>query len=468
MSRSGLILLTLAAAGPALAEPPAAPVPLAEDPALARLVAETLAARPELRAADARAAAGRERVPQAGALPDPVLQLGIQNDGFGGIQVGKMETSFYSIGASQTFPWPGKRGLREDAARLGVREAEAGSSRARLSAEADMRRAYLDLLVARDRLALLARLEAVWTRSEGVARLRYESGDGSQTDLLRAQLERTRLRQRRVQLEAEERTRRAEVNRLRGRPAADAVETAPALERLADPEPGTREAAVADAEGRSPELAGARAGHDRAGRELDLARRERFPDVTVSAAVMPRGALEPMWSLFLSVPLPVFSGRKQSRAVAERALAADASAAEADAQAQVVRLRAVERQEALAAVLETLELFRQGLLIQSRAAAESALTQYRVGRVPFTAVLEAVAGNVADEEAFLQAEADAQRLWVARAEVSLEAALPGGGALGGGGGMGGGGAAAKPKRPAAGGEAPAAGGGSSPSMGGGM
>ena len=45
--------------------------------------------------------AERERVPQAGALPDPVLSLGIQNDGFSEIMIGKMETSFYQVMLSQ-------------------------------------------------------------------------------------------------------------------------------------------------------------------------------------------------------------------------------------------------------------------------------------------------------------------------------------------------------------------------------
>ena len=67
--------------------------------------------------------AERERVPQVGALPDPVLSLGIQNDGFKEIQIGKMETSYYEIGLSQGIPWPGKRGLRTDVARIAADEA---------------------------------------------------------------------------------------------------------------------------------------------------------------------------------------------------------------------------------------------------------------------------------------------------------------------------------------------------------
>ena len=53
-----------------------------DDPVLSALVSETLARSPDHARAVADVSAERERVPQAGALPDPTLVLGIQNDGF--------------------------------------------------------------------------------------------------------------------------------------------------------------------------------------------------------------------------------------------------------------------------------------------------------------------------------------------------------------------------------------------------
>ena len=79
-----------------------------------------------------------------------------------------------------------------------------------------------------------------------------------------------------------------------------------------------------------------------------------------------------------------------------------------------------ERRTAYAALLETIRLFREGLLVQSRATADSTLAQYRVGKVTFASVLEANAGYINDEESFLAAVADAQRIAIAAAEVSLE------------------------------------------------
>ena len=393
---------------------------LPTDPALAQLIEESLAARPELRQAEATVRAERERIPQAGALPDPVLSLGIQNDGFKEIQVGKMETSFYQVMLSQGLPWPGKRGLRTDVARIAADEAGAALSRARLSTEADVRRAYTDLLFARDRLELLKQLEEIWQTSAALARTRYETGDGAQSDVLRAQLELNRLRQRRWSLETQERTAVQTLNRLRAHPLDEQISTSVSLRKAETYELVSNDAALADALARSPELAQARFGAARAATSVALARRDRFPDLGVNAGVMPRGQLEPMWLAGVSIGLPLWSSRKQSRAVAENEARADASNRSAEAIEQVLRLRVAERRSAYAALLETIRIFREGLLVQSRATAQSTLAQYRVGKVTFASVLEANAGYIGDEESFLATLAEAQRIAIAAAEVSLD------------------------------------------------
>lgn len=416
------------------------------DPLLASLLQSALERRPELAQARARLEAERERAPQAGALPDPVLTLGIQNDGFRGIQIGKMETSYATVMASQTFPWFGKRGLRSDLASLEARAAQADLARAELSLRAEVERAYLDVLRVRGQLGLLARLEVLWSQAEEEARSRYEAGDGAQSDTLRAQLERTRLRQRRVGLEAEERRRVAALNRLSGRSLDAPLPTARAAVDLPDPALLEPAAALADAEARSPELEKARLAVAQAERRVALARKEAIPDPTVSLGVMPRGGpFEPMWQASVSLPLPVWSGRKQTRAVAENR-ARERSAAEGlEALRHLLAQRLLERRALMDAARQTNEIFRKGLLVQSEATVASALAQYQVGRLTFASVLEALQGYVADQSSFLDSIAAAQRLAIAERELSLEAAEgPSAVSMGGAGPSLGGGASGAP------------------------
>ena len=409
----------------------AASVPvLPTDPTLAQLLAEAVGTRPELRQAEAQVLAARARIPQAGALPDPVLQLGIQNDGFEEIMIGHMEGSFFSIMASQALPFPGKLALRTQVAQLGATAVSAQVVRARLSIEAEVRRGYLDLLLTRERLALLERLQALWKQSAEMARIRYETGEGAQSDLLRAQLELNRLRQRQRALQAEERGRVQTLNRLSGRPLEAPLPTTTRVRDLGLPELSDAEAAMKDALARSPELAEQRALLAQAEQQVALARRERLPDFTVSAGVMPRGGeFPPMWQANVGFNLPIFSGSKQNRVVAERSAQATATARATEALEQVLRLRVQERLIALEALRDTAAIYRDGLLMQSAATAESTLTQYRVGRASFASVLEANTGIIRDEEDYLRTLVDAQRLAIAQAEVSLEpvASMGGGG-----------------------------------------
>ena len=462
-TRSPLLTIILAAA---LARPARADMPtpsLPADPLLQSLIREALDKRPEVHQAQATLRAESERVPQAGALPDPTLTLGIQNDGFQGLQVGKMETSYYQAMVTQPFFWPGKRDLRTDVASRQVKLAEAQLARVALTVEADVRRAYVDLLLARDQLSLLSKQEALWEQSEGLAKARYQVGAGPQSDLLRSQLERTRLRQQRLGLEAAERTRVQALNRLRGHPLEDQIETAVHLSDLGEPRLPALEDALADAEERSPELSQARLSVEQAEKRVELANRERYPDMALSAGVMPRGSLDPMWTLSFSVGLPVWSGRKQGRAVAESEARRDAEGQGAETIRQILRLRTEERLALLDATLKTNQLYSGGLLVQSEGTTESTMGQYRVGRVTFASVLEALNGYVADRASFLESMAQAQRIAIAQWELSLDpppgatasmsaGAVPGAGTMGGGPakvGMGGGAGGAEPAAPSA-------------------
>ncbi len=408
----GAVLAMLSVGMIALGAEPQAPA-LSDDPVVARLVEAALQQRPELAQVKERIAAEGHRVPQASAMPEPMLAVGIQNDGFRGLQIGTMPTSFVSLMLSQTIPFWGKRGLRREVAALGVDLAGADLRRLELTVTADVERAYLDLLMIRDQRVLLGKLDGLWQQAVGLAQVRYEGGDGAQSDLLRAQLERSRLAQRRYILDAEERRRLAVLNRLRGRPLDEPLATSRSLADLP-------EAAPAQPGGASPEEARAELLANQAARRAALARRELAPDVTVTLGLMPRGSLDPMWLATVGVPLPVWAADRQLPAEAEAQALQRAAKAQGEAVKQLLAQRQQERAEVLAAAVQTHRLYRGGLLVQSDATVSSTIAQYQVGKVTFASVLEALAGYVSDYSGFLDSIAQAQRVAIAMRELSLE------------------------------------------------
>jgi outer membrane protein TolC len=407
-----------------------------EDPLLQSLIQEALGRNPDLGQARSLVDADRERVPQAGALPDPTLSLGIQNDSFNRIEVGQMETSFYQVMVTQPLPWPGKRALRSEVAKLGADATEAGVARARLTVAAEVRRAYTGLLLVRSQMRLLEQQALLLQQAEATAKTRYEVGEGGQADLLRAQLERTRTDQARARLRAEERNAQDQINKLRGLAPGLAIPTPLTLEQVPDPQPVGPDF-LARAEAESPELRSARTGVEQAQRSLDLARLDRHPDFSVSAGVMPRGGLEPMWTASVGITLPLWQKHKQQRAVAEQEYRQQASGWEVERVRCLLAQRVQERSSDLDAALQVLRLYRSGLLVQSEAAFQATLSQYTVGKAPFVSVLEALNGWIADQSGLIQAQAQAQAIRIAQLELNLgptpaigASTLPGG-AMGG-------------------------------------
>jgi outer membrane protein TolC len=279
---------------------------------------------------------------------------------------------------------------------------------------------------------LLDRLTSLWEKSAEVARFVYEAGGGSQSDLLRSRLELRRLKQRRLALAAEERTLVQGLNRLRDRPLDEPIETKVHLVDLGLPKLFDEKLAIDDALARSPELAASRISITAAGKSVDLANRSYFPDLVVGAGVMPRGGkFPPMWLLSVGGSIPVFAGSKQNRAVEEGEARAAAARANVDGVEQLLRLRVRERLTSLAALLDTLGVYDDGLLVESRATAESTLAQYQVGKVSFASVLDANAGVLADEDGYLQSLAQADQIVIAAYELSFNpVAISAGSAMG--------------------------------------
>src|SRR5262249_42871216 len=220
---SALTLLLLAARPLAADEGPPP-----DDPVLAALVEEALAKNPDVLGARETVSAMEARPDQARALADPMLSVTYTNDGWAPT-LGERDMTTLGFMASQELEWPGKRRVRGE---IGARDAELAlrqEERARLTLVAEVRRAYCGLLLAREQLALVREQAEIWRETEGVARARYAVGQGAQQDVLRVQVEITRVGQLEAEQEAEGAVRLAELNRLLARSADAPLETSARL-----------------------------------------------------------------------------------------------------------------------------------------------------------------------------------------------------------------------------------------------
>jgi cobalt-zinc-cadmium efflux system outer membrane protein len=376
------------------------------------LVAEALAKNPDLAAARQEAAAARAGVAPAGALPDPMLSVTYENDGTS-LSLGVEPMTRLSFMAQQAFPFPGKLALAEKVASADAGRGATRPERVALTLEAAVRRAYADLLEAREDLRLVDEQIATWRDIEEDVRVRYSAGLGTQQDVLRAQGERTRLLQQRRRDEAAEKTAVSALNQLLYRTAQSPLPTKKQLTPGALPGVPAGREVVEEALKATPELKDAALAVDRAKLSVDLARHNLKPDFVASAAYMNRGGLPLMWSAGVGVSIPLWAGKKQRPLIVEaEALGEAASATEASLRRQV-EARTEERLIRLEQIADEAKLDAEGVLVQDRLSVDSALASYRTGSVPFVTVLEALGTYFIDRRAavsrlagFIRAEAD--------------------------------------------------------------
>lgn len=387
-----------------------------EDPFLVSLIEEALEKSPDITAAREAAAAARERPAQARSLSNPMLSSVYTNDGVSP-SLGSQEMTTLAFMWGQDLPYPGKRRLRGDILTREADQVDQQLERVKLSTAAAVKRAYYALILARELLGLIGEQEEVWKQVEGVARARYTVGQGVQQDIVRAQIEITRIEQLRAGQAVEVEVRIAELNRLLNRPATSPLETQ--IPMVLRPVKGSLDDVLNRLNVASPEVKTASIGVERNQLGIALARKEFRPDFTVQGGYMNRGGLDPMWQAGVGLSLPVYRKRLTSR-LAEAEAQSRTSQSLAESVRLQLRFRTQERLSQLRATEKIAGLYADGVIPQDRLSFDSALANYQTGRLPFISVLEALTTLYRDRAAHLELLANHETILASLEEASLE------------------------------------------------
>jgi outer membrane protein, heavy metal efflux system len=354
---------------------------------LATLVAEALANNPEVEAARSELEAARERVSAAGALDDPMLELGIVNAPVGSLDMRQEDMTMKMLGIGQRLPFPGKRDLRRavaaaDAESIGLAVQETFNR-----IERDVRVAYEELAFNAEARRIVVGARATLQQSSGIASSRYAVGSAAQTDVLDAHIGVERLNAELLRLTGEDAVLQGEMRRLLGR----TVPSAPI--HVAAPQLAVHQGVAGDpmnaAMDNRPQLQALQALVERDTNSIDLAERESYSDFDLKLQYGQREAApdgtgrDDLVSLTVEFNLPIWRKSKVDPQIAE----ALAMRRRAQNMLQAQRLETQAALEAQLALVRqsraTAELYKGSLLPQVRAAVTSALAAYRVGRVDF-------------------------------------------------------------------------------------
>ncbi len=334
--------------------------------------------------------AARARIPQAKALPDPVLSIGnmtVSNPvPFAGFGYDFSETN---VGVMQDVPWFGIRRLREQAA-----ESDADAVLEQYNAGVrtltlDVKMTAFELYAADRKLAVIKRDLDILDKFAQIAEARYSVGKAQQVDVINARLEYTDLLNEQGETQVERTTLEARLNTLMFRAPETPIPSLSMPE--ANPTPPKLDELYAQAEEGSPELREQRRMIDASNHRLRLAEREaKYPMVGFSFSYHNQPGFPDYYSYGVTFTLPLYAASKQRYGIAEKS--AELAAAQARLASTEAAVRRALRDAHLRATnaARLLALHEQGLVPQATLALESSLSAYQVGEVDFLTVLTAL------------------------------------------------------------------------------
>ena len=343
---------------------------------------------PRVRAADALVRAATARVPSTARPPDPQVQLGFMNytlatlrpdPGLGMAQVQVM----------QMLPLPGKLAAAGTAARARVAAAESRVGVAAWDARTAAAMAFYDRWFAWESLKVAHDGRRLLQEAAAAASAMYGVGEGQQSDVLRAQVEITRMDEDIIRMIAMKETAVARLATVADT-TDDAVSGVPVLPHFPD-SLLSLDALLRRALDARPMLAAGEADARVARADGEVARRERWPDLQVGMQYGQRRAdmgIDRMGSLMLGASVPIFARSRQFPMREEAAAMRRMAEAEVAGMRAETRGRVAEARVAIASTRRLKALYQGTVLPQAIATADATLSAYRNRRADVMTVLE--------------------------------------------------------------------------------
>ncbi len=385
------------------------------------LLAEALRNNPEILAAQKRYEAARQRPTQASSLPDPMFSPGYTSNGnpLPGAQLGVSPTSSIGFMLSQEFPFPGKRKLRGD---MASKEAEAEFQEyqlAELSVVSRLKQAYYRLSYSYAARDVLERNRELLRKLLRITEARYSVGQAAQQDVFKTQTQLSILETRLLDLEREHNAREAEINSLLNRAPGSALERTPDIQPQEFATP--LEELYASASRNAPMLLRDQDMIQRAEIAVNMARKEYYPDYTVSFGYFNQGSMPAMYQARVDFKLPAYFWRKQRAGLTEQAQSLAESRHDYEATSQSLQFRIKDDYLMATTSSQLMKLYGQTVVPQATLALESSLASYETGAVDFLSVLTNYIAVVEYETNYYE---EMQNFYVALARLEEMTAMP--------------------------------------------
>jgi outer membrane protein TolC len=360
---------------------------------LRALIEEAVQKNPEVIASRSRSEVLKERPSQAASLDDPMLGLGILNLPTDTFSFRQDDMTQKEISLTQRLPYPGKRGLRSEMAQKEAEAALKDSEEVKVKVAREMKMAYYELFYVQKAIEITEKNRELLKLLTQIAETKYSVGEGIQTDILKSQVELSRMIDELIMLNQNKRALKARINTLLHRPPfaplGDPEEIA-FTKFSADPEDLVKEAAE-----QRPLLQSMKKMVERNQAGLRMAEREYYPDFDIKLAYGQRddsstGRRADMVSAMVGFNIPIWYKSRQEKKVGESQKEILAAKDQLAAMTNDIRFMVGEKLTEIERAERQMELLKTGIIPQATLSLDSAMSSYRVNKVDYMALLDSL------------------------------------------------------------------------------
>jgi len=344
---------------------------------------------PQIQAARHAWESAKQAPTQLSTLPDPQVVLQQMNVGsprpFAGYT--NSDFAYFGVGFSQDLPYPGKLRLRGEIAEKDANVTQQKVESVRRAVLAAVKMTYFQLGYLAKRQKILDEDGQLLQQVEQASESRYRSGLGNQQDVLQAQLERTKLLREITMNQLEFGKVQSEMKNLLNR-----SQSSPdiATSELSESKPAYNfDQLLTEAKANNPDLAGMQKMVERQGLQVDLARKDFYPDFNVQGMWQRTDPSQyrAYYQFSVGMRIPIYRSRRQRPELAQAESDRDRAKSEYEMQSQQTAFQL--RQQFLSAEksAELLKIYREGLIPQARAGLQAGMAAYQSNRQDFQALL---------------------------------------------------------------------------------
>jgi len=357
---------------------------------LSALLDEAAQSNPDILAARRAWQAATQVASQVSTLPDP--QVSVQHLSVGSPRpfagYTNSDFAYIGLGVSQDLPYPGKLKLKGEAAGRDAAVVRQKLESVRRSVLQQVKEAYFQIANIQETLDVLDHNDKLLEQIEKIADARYRVGQGNQQDVLKAQLERTKLLREITQQRSMIETQQALLKKLLNRtPGSAAVIAEPVVETSL---PSSVDDLLAKVRTENPDVAGQQEMINRQSLQVEMARKDRYPDFSVQYMWQHTAEqFHDYYMLTFSTRLPIYRRRKLNPEMNQAVEELNRSRREYESQVQSAFFEVRNQYIAAQTASQMLKIYREGLIPQALATYQSGLAAYQTGRLDFETLLSA-------------------------------------------------------------------------------